>query len=362
MDLSYILNSPDVERIAAALETIADKTVESIDGKIDKQQGTGNAGKALVVGSDGNVALGTVGISNAVKTALLACFAKVAWVDANGQAYYNALQQALNSGDTPIPIGSAREWIYHFNDSLQSSGSMDFGLTSTSAPVYDTGKFGNGVKFTPSTASSVLRAVNIDSDSVPQLDGDFTVALWFKLIASSPTSGSTVVMYRNALRGSADTMAVVNPDHLYNGFIQTEVASTSRRVMGFGLACVYSSDLNGYRLYLTFLKDDSSAVLFVRPEYAVTQNVWHHIAVCRTGGVITVYLNGQKVCDFNHAGKLLTPDFLTIGGRQTDEDDYTNMTVESGGDVVVDELYINDRKCLYTDEFTVPDTPYHTDM
>ena len=28
MDLSYILNSPDVERVATALETIADKTID----------------------------------------------------------------------------------------------------------------------------------------------------------------------------------------------------------------------------------------------------------------------------------------------------------------------------------------------
>lgn len=36
-------------------------------------------------------------ISNAVKTALLNCFAHVAWTDENGQSYYNALQSALNS-------------------------------------------------------------------------------------------------------------------------------------------------------------------------------------------------------------------------------------------------------------------------
>lgn len=36
-------------------------------------------------------------LSNAVKTALLNCFAHVAWTDENGQSYYNALQSALNS-------------------------------------------------------------------------------------------------------------------------------------------------------------------------------------------------------------------------------------------------------------------------
>ena len=127
---------------------------DAIEKKLDKAQGTGNAGKILGIGADGNVTpqdkpvqalagaeapttatAGVVGqeyyvivdnavtemyvctsaligsytwdnvefgggsgsLSNAVKTALLNCFAHVAWTDENGQSYYNALQSALNS-------------------------------------------------------------------------------------------------------------------------------------------------------------------------------------------------------------------------------------------------------------------------
>lgn len=55
MDLSYILNSPDIERIASSLETIASKTIDSISQKLDKNQGTSSAGETLMVGSDGNI-------------------------------------------------------------------------------------------------------------------------------------------------------------------------------------------------------------------------------------------------------------------------------------------------------------------
>ena len=132
----------------------AKATGDAIGKKIDKAQGTGNAGKILGIGADGNVTpqdkpvqalagaaapttatAGVVGqeyyvivdnavtemyvctsaligsytwdnvefgggsgsLSNAVKTALLNCFAHVAWTDENGQSYYNALQSALNS-------------------------------------------------------------------------------------------------------------------------------------------------------------------------------------------------------------------------------------------------------------------------
>ena len=127
---------------------------DAIGNKLDKAQGVENAGKILGIGNDGNVVpqdkpvqalagatapttatSGVVGqeyyvivnnavtemyvcisaligsytwykvefgvgggsLSNAVKDALLNCFAHVAWTDENGQSYYNALQSALNS-------------------------------------------------------------------------------------------------------------------------------------------------------------------------------------------------------------------------------------------------------------------------
>lgn len=36
------------------------------------------------------------GMSSALKTAILNCFAKVAWIDDDGQDYYDALYNALN--------------------------------------------------------------------------------------------------------------------------------------------------------------------------------------------------------------------------------------------------------------------------
>lgn len=70
----------------------------AIDDKVDIEQGVAQAGKALVVGADGNVTTGDAGIPDAVKAALLACFQHVAWLD-DGTPYYNALVAALESED-----------------------------------------------------------------------------------------------------------------------------------------------------------------------------------------------------------------------------------------------------------------------
>lgn len=112
MDLSYILNSPDVERVAGALETIADKSIETMNGKLDKNLGSGNAGKALVVGSDGNVALGDTALSDDLKAALIQLAQKVVYTDANGQQYYNALYEALYNAPAPSPTPGPGEWGY----------------------------------------------------------------------------------------------------------------------------------------------------------------------------------------------------------------------------------------------------------
>lgn len=69
----------------------------ALAGKVDVAQGAAQAGKALVVGEDGNVTTGEAGIPDAVKTALLNLLSHVAYVDGNGQSYYDALSEALGS-------------------------------------------------------------------------------------------------------------------------------------------------------------------------------------------------------------------------------------------------------------------------
>ena len=89
-----------VDRLDGAVAQVADDLaqVESgLAGKVQISQGAAQAGKALVVGEDGNVTTGEAGIPDAVKTALLNLLSHVAYVDGNGQSYYDALSEALGS-------------------------------------------------------------------------------------------------------------------------------------------------------------------------------------------------------------------------------------------------------------------------
>lgn len=82
-------------------QTLTDAQKAIGRGNIDAvalKQGAANAGKALVVGNDGNVTLGQAGISDDVAQALLDLLRHVAYTDGQGQTYYKALRDALYGG------------------------------------------------------------------------------------------------------------------------------------------------------------------------------------------------------------------------------------------------------------------------
>ena len=83
---------------ATARGNIGSASAADLAGKVDADQGTANAGKALVVGTDGIVATGEAGVPDAVKTALLDIAQHVAYIDDQGQSYYDALYAALYGG------------------------------------------------------------------------------------------------------------------------------------------------------------------------------------------------------------------------------------------------------------------------
>lgn len=80
----------------------ADALIEAVANgqngqKVDKQQGTNNAGKVLAIGSDGLVTPAYSIMPDAVKLALVNCFENVYWSTPDGEQYGKALKDALFS-------------------------------------------------------------------------------------------------------------------------------------------------------------------------------------------------------------------------------------------------------------------------
>lgn len=113
-----------------------DALIEAVTGnnqKLDRNQGAGNAGKALVVGPDGIVAFGNAGMSDNAKIALVNCFLHIGFLDGKGPELIEALQTALwaDAKDTrivyEIPHGTdISNWII---DTQQHAFTLDEDFT-----------------------------------------------------------------------------------------------------------------------------------------------------------------------------------------------------------------------------------------
>lgn len=113
-----------------------DALIEAVTGnnqKLDRNQGAGNAGKALVVGPDGIVAFGNAGMSDNAKIALVNCFLHLGFLDGKGPELIEALQTALwaDAKDTrivyEIPHGTdISNWII---DTQQHAFTLDEDFT-----------------------------------------------------------------------------------------------------------------------------------------------------------------------------------------------------------------------------------------
>jgi hypothetical protein len=77
----------------------------------------------------------------------------------------------------------------------------------------------------------------------------------------------------------------------------------------------------------------------------VSTNAWYHIAICRSSGTTTGYINGVSAFSFSDTGSYVGSPILTIGAR------YTNTLGLNG---YIDDLRITKGYARYTTTFTPP--------
>ena len=174
--------------------------------KVDKQQGTGNAGKALIVGSDGLVVTGDA-ISGSVKTALLKCFRHVAWIDDHGQDYYDELEAALNNGSEPEPDpewGTDYTWLYRADlDGVLSTNENITAVAQQGTPSETVSdnvlnvQVTNGAqiyKINPLDSSNAILKAKVRFNELPSS----TAPNGFRMQVSNGTTGAQIFAFKNS--------------------------------------------------------------------------------------------------------------------------------------------------------------------
>lgn len=146
---------------------------------------------------------GGSGLTDAVKTALLNCFAHVAWIDENGQSYYNALETALNGGTPTIQysvinnltnattdnktslIEAGKSYIAHI--SADSGYHIDTISCTMGGEIVDVTD--NTISIESVTGNIVITAVAVEDSDLPFVSGEPYSIVWHADKTLNSTTG-----------------------------------------------------------------------------------------------------------------------------------------------------------------------------
>ncbi len=254
---------------------------------------------------------------------------------------------------------AGRTFLYHFNDPIASSGNTDMGMTATTTN-YVTGYFDKA--YNVASADNILYATGIGSDNLPVLDGDFTIACWFKA-----GTNAVCTVYRMAEYQSTSTttnLLNTNTPTFHNGYnwqaSATRTGTQQRKYVGYSLSLTKPSGATGLVPFFTIYRNNEGQTerCTVDPynaNYIINYNEWHHYALTRKNGTVMFFIDGRKAVSFDWDVDLYVPNVANIGAAWSDA---TTPSAQSGASPILDELYIHDSACLYDSDFTPPSEPY----
>jgi hypothetical protein len=176
-------------------------------------------------------------------------------------------------------------------------------------------KYGSSSLSFPS--SSTLNASIASSKTSGNLAGDFTIECWAYFNSVSITQG---------IAAFSDTGG-------WNGW---QLASSS-----------------SLSVYFEFLNGSGAAAGAYSASGLIAVNTWYHIAVCRVGSAITIYLNGNPVASTTYSGYTTgSSSFVALGSDRTKTGNYFNG--------YIDDFRITNGISRYAQPFTPPTTALPT--
>ena len=137
-----------------------------------------------------------------MKTALLNCFAHVAWVDADGQDYYDALESALDSGDLSVSLMLSQV------SSSNTATTVGYGESYTTTLTASTGYTLNTVTVTMGGVDVTATTYSSGTVSIPSVTGNIVITATAVLAAQSITATYT----QSGTVYDTDTLDSLKPD------------------------------------------------------------------------------------------------------------------------------------------------------
>lgn len=186
-------------------------------------------------------------------------------------------------------------WLYHFNQSLLSSGSEDFELTGQG--VYGAGHNGNDYAYyhmipTPGTASSdtQLGLKNLNPLKLTNFNGDFTISFWAATQANFYFHPFTFTTYVNS--STPGTRYFSNLTSVKTGWVISQDAAKNTYA---GLS-IYGATNNRYIKFTAHTQSlSASSQLNIQGPSGTDTTQWNHYAFTRKNGLFRVFFDGEIV-------------------------------------------------------------------
>ena len=288
-------------------------------------------------------------LSDEVKQTLLACFEKVAWIDGNGQTYYDALQTALNRGAELLSISA----VYTQSGYVYNSDPLDVlksGLVVTAN--YDDQTTETVLAYTLSGTLTVGTSSIIVSYGGKTTTFDVTVTKGFLYTADRGTlseqtyfnaEGSlsfTESVSDNVLNisytkssSSASKQFVLSNDYYEHG-VNNMYAEIKIKISNIGYYTSSNTSNAGYFYMAAFSTDSTSMVMgFARyntstadprlryrgvsaqawDDSNISLNTWHTFTFSVNNGNQVITMDGSEILNTTAGGSHASTNHLRLG-------------------------------------------------
>ena len=201
-------------------------------------------------------------------------------------------------------------WLYHFDQSLASSGTKDFGFTGTAN--YSTGFDGEGYSYhhvvaTEGDSSTEVPAIVASGYTPPDLSGDFTISYWFKNQTANKGQGISAFRMTSTTGNYAGVSG--SAANIASGW--TVAKATINKTI-FGLRMFWTGDK--YQIRLVYSNNSKGSGFNVTPPSSFDSTLWHHYALTRKEGTIRFFVDGQVIFTLAESNTLAWVDQLSIAG------------------------------------------------
>lgn len=184
-------------------------------------------------------------------------------------------------------------WLYHFNQSLASSGEKDFELVGTQE--YDTGLFDKYCYKhfipTPGTSSSDtqygLKALALTDP--PDFNGNFTISFWMATQANYYCHPVSYSKYGNASEPSSSNRYFSNLTAVATGWTVSQSGASNK----YAGITIYGNTSNRYTVLTMHSADlTKSGQLQIKMPSTVDTKEWHHYAFTRKDTTLYFFFDG----------------------------------------------------------------------